>query len=55
MKKYVFIKVYGWLEILQTNGNYALLRSKKGGKFTYNILGLEVKQIESESQQNLFS
>ena len=52
MKEHVYIKAYGWLEIIERNGNYALLRGKKGGKFTYNILGLEVRK--TEVQQKLF-
>lgn len=52
MKEYVYIKVYGWLEILERNENYALLKNRIGGKFTYNILGLETKKIEI--QQKLF-
>lgn len=48
--KEVLIRRYGWLEILQINGNYALVRSPKGGKFTYNILGHETRN----KQQKLF-
>lgn len=42
MKEYVYLKSYGKLEILQRNGNYALVKHSNGGKMCYNILGHEI-------------
>lgn len=41
MKK-VFIKCYGWCEILELNGNYALLKIRST-KICFNIQGYEQK------------
>lgn len=43
----VFIKTYGWLDVIQRNGNYALLKTKDNGKMCYNILGLETRFINT--------
>lgn len=49
MKK-VFIKRYGWLEILEQNQNFALLKMPSNSKICFNILGYEIKEFESENQ-----
>ena len=46
--KEVLIPRYGWLEILQISGNYALVVTPKGGKMTYNILGHEIKDKQTK-------
>lgn len=46
--KEVLIPRYGWLEILQISGNYALVKTTKGGKMTYNILGHEIKDKQTK-------
>lgn len=43
--KMVFIKRYGWIEILEENGKFALLRMKSGSKICFNILGLNTKIV----------
>lgn len=52
MKK-VFIKRFCWLQVLQENGNYALLLFPSGCKICYNILGHETKIFEN-SQLKMF-
>ena len=46
--KEVHIPRYGWLEILQMSGNYALVVTPKGGKMTYNILGYEIRDKQTK-------
>ena len=43
--KMVFIKKYGWLEILNENGNFALVKMPSGSQIVFNILGFKTKQI----------
>lgn len=40
--KEVFIKKYGWLEILKQDGNYALIQFPSG-EFVHNINGYEAR------------
>lgn len=44
--KEVFIKSYGWLEVLKQDGNYALLKLESGGKMCYNIAGHQTRNNE---------
>ena len=43
----VFIKTYGWLDVITKSGNYALLKTKNNGKMCYRILGLETRFINT--------
>ena len=53
MKK-VFIKRYGWLEILAQNEKYALLKMPSNANICFNILGYEIREFNNEKQLTLF-
>lgn len=44
-EKQVFIKTYGWCKILKQDYKYALIQTPKGSNITYNILGLQTREL----------
>jgi hypothetical protein len=50
--KEVFIKPYGWIEVVKQDGHYSLVLFNNGSKFCFNTNGLEFR--EKNIQQKLF-
>lgn len=51
--KQVFIKVYGWCEIVENHYPYAVVKTPKGGNMVYNILGHETREYEPPKKQEV--
>ena len=51
--KQVFIKVYGWVDVIEQNGDYSLLLFESGAKICYRTLGCEFRKTDPQTKLKL--
>jgi hypothetical protein len=51
--KQVFIKRYGWVDVITQDGNYSLCLFKSGAKICFNTLGLDFRNILTQQKLEL--